>query len=84
MELLVRVKQGQDEMDMNAVVTDYSSALLIPRTHVESTNLEIVKLGTERVSVLTKTKDFKKQINLQRWEKEFLAMQVRNRAPACD
>ena len=78
LELLIRVKQGQDEMESDTVVTDYSDALLIPRTSVETINSEIVKLGTERVSVLNKTKDFKKQINLQKWEQEFLTMQAGN------
>lgn len=78
LELLVRVKQGQDEMESDTVVTDYSNALLIPRSHVETTNSEIVGLGGERVAILTKTKDFKKLINFQKWEQEYLTMQAAN------
>jgi hypothetical protein len=78
LELLIRVKQGQDEMESDTVVTDYSDAVVIPRSIVESVNGDIVKLGTERVSILTKMKDFKKLINFQKWEEEFLHMQARS------
>jgi hypothetical protein len=74
---MVRLKQGQDEMESDAVVTDYSSSVLISRNLVESTNAEIVALGQEKVSVLTKIKEFRKSINFMKWEHEFLQMQVR-------
>jgi hypothetical protein len=77
LEILARLKQGCDEMESDAVVTDYSDAGLVPRTMVDSANADIIKQGKEKVGILTKIKDFRKSINVMKWEHEYLRMQVR-------
>ena len=76
LEVLVKLKQGHDEMESDLVVTDYSDAALIPRAFVDSANSEILKLGSEKVGILTKIKDFRKSINVMKWEHEYLRLQV--------
>ena len=76
LELLIKVKQGQDEMETETVVTDYSDSLLVPRAIVENANAGIFKGGGERVAALNKIKEFRKLINFQQWEQEYLALQV--------
>ncbi|KAJ1448951.1 hypothetical protein M885DRAFT_590664 [Pelagophyceae sp. CCMP2097] len=70
-EILVRLKQGQDEVEQEAVVTDYGDAVLIPAALVHTVNLEIRRLGLEQVKVLSKIKNFRKSINYLQWEDEF-------------
>ncbi len=77
LELLIKLKQGCDEMESDSVVTDYSDAALIPRAMVDSANSDILKQGSEKVGTLTKIKDFRKSINVMKWEHEYLRMQVR-------
>jgi len=76
LELLVQLKQGQDEMDAEAVVTDYSDALLLHRNVVRSINAKIVKLGTEKVATLTRIKNFRKDINKLLWMHKLLDAKV--------
>ncbi len=77
LELLAKLKQGCDEMESDSVVTDYSDAALIPRALVDAANTDILRQGSEKVGILTKIKDFRKSINVMKWEHEYLRMQVR-------
>ena len=63
---------------MQAVVTDYSDALLIQRSQVEKLNDEIRTAGKEKIGVLTKIKDFNKQINYMHWEHEYMETYIAN------
>jgi len=72
LEVLVAVKQGQDEIVQDPVTTDYSDAMLVDRSVVEVTNEAITKLGKEKVAILTKIKNFRKNINFMLWEHKFL------------
>lgn len=76
LELLVQLKQGQDEMEAEAVVTDYSDAVLVHRKVVQDTNAGIVRLGTEKVDILTRIKDFRKDINKLLWRHKLLDARV--------
>lgn len=72
LELLVRLQQGQDEMESEGVVTDYSDAILINRRVVEEANSSIRALGSEVVDTLESIKEFRKNINHMLWEHRFL------------
>jgi len=78
LEVLVAVKQGQDEIVQDPVTTDYSDAMLLNRDVVEVTNEAIVKLGKEKVAILTKIKNFRKNINFMLWEHKFLEETANN------
>ncbi|CAM9196962.1 unnamed protein product [Laminaria digitata] len=78
-EVLVKLKQGQDEVPRGAVVTDYGDSVLIPSAIVNHTNDEIRKLGGEKVRTLNKIKQFRKSINLMQWYHTYLDEQVKDR-----
>ena len=75
-DLLVRLKQGQDEVEQEAVVTDYSDAVLIPVGIVHGVNNEIRRLGAEQTKVLIKIKHFRKSINYMDWENQYMQEQA--------
>lgn len=78
LEVLVAVKQGQDEIVQDPVTTDYTDAMLVNRDVVEVTNEAIRKLGKEKVAILTKIKNFRKNINFMLWEHKFLEATAKN------
>ncbi|CAN0362423.1 unnamed protein product [Pylaiella littoralis] len=78
-EVLVKLKQGQDEVPRGAFVTDYSDSVLVPSAIVNHTNEEIRKLGGEKVRTLNKIKQFRKNINLMQWDHTYLDEQVKDR-----
>merc|ERR1711865_1281628 len=78
LEVLVAVKQGQDEIAQDPVTTDYSDAMLVDRDVVKVTNEAIRKLGKEKVAILTKIKNFRKNINFMLWEHKFLEETANN------
>lgn len=75
-DLLIRLKQGQDEVEQEAVVTDYSDAVLIPINIVHGVNREIRRLGGEQAKVLIKIKHFRKSINYMDWENQYMEEQA--------
>jgi len=72
LECLVSLKQGQDEVEQEAVVTDYGDAMLVPITVINEVNTEIQRLGAEQVRILNKIKNFRKSINLMEWEHQYM------------
>ena len=68
LEIIVALKQGQDEVDKDSLVTDYSQALLIPTSIIHKYNGTINHLGKEKIHILTKIKEFRRKINLIDWE----------------
>ncbi|KOO24730.1 wd repeat-containing protein 96 [Chrysochromulina tobinii] len=68
LELPFKLKQGQVEVEEAAVVTDFSTALLIHRSEVVDLNREIRKLGAEKVTILKEIRDFRKGIVYMQWE----------------
>ena len=77
-EVIVKLKQGRDEVKQEAVVTDYTDALVVPKEIVTELNEAIRDLGKGKVGVLTKIKDFNKEINHMLWECSYLKMMVRH------
>jgi hypothetical protein len=74
LELLLKLKQGQVEVEQAAVVTDYSSSFLLPMADIESLNMVIRSLGKEQVNLLKDMKNTKKLIRKKKWENKRLDM----------
>eukprot|EP00741_Cyanophora_paradoxa_P008713 tig00001371_g8435.t1 len=73
-EVLLRLKQGQVEVQSGPVVTDLGDALLLPRAAVADTNSRIKAGGSEKVGVLREMKEFRKGIVALEWENRMLDM----------
>jgi hypothetical protein len=73
--VLVCLKQGQDEVDKDAVVTEYADAVLVPTAVVDKFNVRIKELGKEKVGVLFRIKQFRRKINLTEWNSQHLLME---------
>lgn len=71
---LLKLKQGQVEVEQAAVVTDYTHSSLLHRREIEELNTEIRKLGGEKVQLLIDTKNTKKLIKKKKWENKRLDM----------
>jgi WD40 repeat protein len=78
LDLIVRLRQGQDEVDRDAVVTDYSDALLLPIAVLSKYNSRIKELGKEKISILSKIKLFRRKINLIDWEAKHHGLEARH------
>eukprot|EP01041_Mallomonas_annulata_P002914 gene2914-5721_t len=74
-EIVVAVRQGQEEVDRDAVVADYSDALLLPTEVVNKYNSRIYELGKDKTGVLSRMKQFRRKINLVDWEARHLRLQ---------
>jgi hypothetical protein len=77
-EILVKLRQGQDEVKQEAIVTDYSKSLMVQRVIVEEKNQAIVKQGTEKLKILQKRIDLQRTINFLEWERRFLTLSSKN------
>jgi len=71
-DVVVTLKQGQDEIASNAVVTDYSKSVLLPVEVVRKYNLRIKELGAEKIGVMQKIMTFRRKINMVDWESKHL------------
>lgn len=78
LEIMVQIKQGQNELLQDGVVTDYSDGVLIPQKMVEDLNDQIKALGAEKVRILHKIKNFRKSINYMQWEENYIKMKERD------
>jgi hypothetical protein len=76
LHLVIALRQGQDEVDHDAVATDYSQSKLIPAAVTQSYNTCINILGNEKIDVLTKTKQFRRKMNLISWEAVHLGLEA--------
>lgn len=68
LQCLVAIRQGQDEVDKDVVVTDYSGSLLLPVAVVNKYNSRVMELGRDKIGVLTRIKQFRRKINTLNWE----------------
>lgn len=78
LEMLVWLKQGQNELQQEAMVTDWSEGLLIPTTRVSKCNDTIKALGADKVQILHRIKKFRKSINYMEWEHSYMETQIKN------
>merc|ERR1711988_627946 len=62
LEIMVQIKQGQNELLQDGVVTDYSDGVLIP----------------QKMRILHKIKNFRKSINYMQWEENYMKMKERD------
>eukprot|EP00163_Fabomonas_tropica_P014758 TRINITY_DN2681_c0_g1_i3.p1 TRINITY_DN2681_c0_g1~~TRINITY_DN2681_c0_g1_i3.p1 ORF type:complete len:1349 (-),score=493.19 TRINITY_DN2681_c0_g1_i3:86-4132(-) len=76
LEKLFHLKQGQVEVEQEAVVTDYGDAVLINRNVVQQLNDRIKELGREKVVYLQQIKDIRKTIHELDWENTKLDMEA--------
>ena len=76
LEVVIAAKQGQEEVDSDAVVTDYSDAKLIPTSIIKKYNTRINELGKEKIGVLVKIKQFRRKMNLVDWEAQHLQLEA--------
>lgn len=75
-ECIFELKQGQVEVQQAPFVTDYSEALLIDRTEVESLNGQVRVIGNSKVDALKEIKDYRKGIHQLEWEMKMLDMEA--------
>jgi len=73
-DVLISVLQGQDEVDNDAMATDYSQGLFLPTEVIQKYNKRIKELGQEKIGHLQKTKLFRRKINLIHWEAELQSL----------
>lgn len=78
LDIIVCLRQGQDEVDRDAVVTDYSNSLLLPVDVVAKYNTRIRELGKEKIGVLSKIKQFRRKINLIDWEAHHYGLEAKH------
>lgn len=78
LDVLVTLLQGQDEVDRDAVATDYANALLFPVEVISKFNSRIKELGSEKIGILGKTKVFRRKINLIGWEAKHQGLQAKH------
>jgi hypothetical protein len=75
-KIVACLRQGNDEVDNDAVVTDYSDSLLLPATVVNKFNDRIKQHGKEKIGVLSKIKQFRRKINIIDWNAQHLTLQA--------
>jgi hypothetical protein len=78
MEIIVSLRQGQDEIDKDEIVTDYSDAILIPISVLAKFNSRIKELGRDKIGVLSKIKTFRRKINMVDWEARHLSLKSKH------
>ena len=78
LHVVVAIRQGQDEVDSEAVATEYTNAKLLPANVVHGYNGRINELGKEKIGVLTRTKQFRRKMNLIGWEAVHLGMEAKH------
>jgi len=78
LDLLITILQGQDEMNGDAIVTDYSQGLLIPIIIINKYNTRIKELGLEKINILIKIKIFRRKMNLIHWEAIHNTLQLKH------
>jgi hypothetical protein len=76
LEVTVCLRQGQDEVNRDEVVTQYSDAILVPIEVVNKFNSRVKELGKEKIGVLSRIKQFRRKINLVDWEARHLSLEA--------
>jgi len=75
LDVLHTFRQGQIEVEQEAVVTDYADAILIHKKDIEHLNGQIREHGQGKVNQMREMMDFKKEIRYIEWENEMLDQQ---------
>eukprot|EP00760_Papus_ankaliazontas_P009584 PhM_4_TR14104/c1_g1_i1/m.95382 len=72
-DVLLRVRQGQVEVEQQAVATDYKDAIYIHKDRITDLNAQIRESGEGKVAILEDMKEFKRGIRFVEWQNEVLA-----------
>merc|ERR1711871_684193 len=75
-ELIVSLKQGQDEVDRDSFVTNYAVSVLLPSEVINDYNALIMQLGNEKIGVLSRIKSFRRKINIIDWEADHMQLEA--------
>ena len=75
-EVVVCLHQGIDEVDRDAVVTDYSQSLMMPASVIDKFNTRVLDHGKEKINVLGRIKQFRRKINIIDWNASHLTLQA--------
>ncbi len=75
-EVVVCLHQGNDEVDRDAVVTDYSQSLMIPAAVIDKFNARVLEHGKRKTNVLGRIKQFRRKINIIDWNASHLTLQA--------
>jgi len=73
-DILLYIKQGQDEVNNDFILADYTSSIIVPQKSIECINKRIREVGSAKMKILLKTKKFRKKINSMKWQSECLTM----------
>jgi hypothetical protein len=76
LEVQVKLRQGQVEVEQSAVVTDYGEALLLPNETVLELNHRIKQSGGQKVLILEEIKAGGKQTAELLWEERRLGLEA--------
>lgn len=78
LEVLVYLVQGQDEVEVSRVpnMVVYNNASLIPINVIHELNERIRDKNNEKLSILSKIRNFRKKINVTEWEAKYLDMKA--------
>jgi hypothetical protein len=77
-EIIVNTRQGQDEVDKDAVLTNYDEAILMPISIVGKFNFRVKELGSEKIAVLGRKKEFRRKINTIDWDAKHLSLEAKH------
>lgn len=72
--LLITIKQGQDELEKEALLSNYNDSLLIPMSVIHNSNEIIKSSGDEKKIIYDKMKLLRKDINMLSWNHDYLRM----------
>lgn len=73
-DFVVSMNQGQDEVEKDAIATDYSDALFLPTHVIDRANGRILTLAQERLKILHRIKSFRRIINKMKFGHEILTL----------
>ena len=74
-QILLRIQQGQVEIDESPVVSDLREVEMMDRTSVEELNAVIKKSGQEKVEILRDTTVSRTAINILEWTRKKLQLE---------
>lgn len=77
-DVVACLSQGNDEVDRDAVVTDYSKCALIPTDVIDKFNSRVLDHGKNKINVLSRIKQFRRKINIIDWNAKHLTLQAKH------
>ena len=75
-EVIVYLKQGQNEVPQLPVATDYKDAILVNKSEIEIQNREIIEKGRKKVSNMRQIYNNNKELKHVKYEVKRLTLQI--------